>query len=290
MRNSIHSLVCPLLISAALASTAGAAAPNLLINGNFTTVTNNMTATGSTFGQFGDDTNSTLATGSVLTVGNWATQGYNFVYSAATVDQGKQTSGANANQPSEAPDQGSTNGSAGDTYMYGLNNGGLKAFSTSLFTGNFLAADAQYETGSITQAVSGLTVGATYNLSFFWGGAQQQGTNFTMGTTENWTVNLGSNTSTSYTTPTVTVANKDFSGWQTQTHSFVASAQSETLSFLAGGTPTGQPPFVLLGGVSLSQVPEPSSWMIFLGLGAVLTTVGIVRRRRLAVDGEALDS
>jgi hypothetical protein len=46
------------------------------------------------------------------------------------------------------------------------------------------------------------------------------------------------------------------------------------LSFLANGTPQGEPPFAVLDGVSLDIVPEPSSVATMfagvLGLGVIL--------------------
>ena len=58
----------------------------------------------------------------------------------------------------------------------------------------------------------------------------------------------------------VTVASHSSTAWVTQTLYFTATATTQILSFLAVGTPTGEPPFALLGGVSLDAVPEPSSW------------------------------
>jgi hypothetical protein len=50
----------------------------------------------------------------------------------------------------------------------------------------------------------------------------------------------------------------DFWPWNLQTMDFVASASTEMLQFMAVGSPSGEPPVVLLAGVSLSPVPEPA--------------------------------
>ena len=278
MKHSLRALSYPLLCSVVL--TQSAAAANLLLNGNFTGITNTVAGNTYTYGQFGN--NSGTATGSVLTVNNWDTAGYNFVYTPGVVDQGTTAGGAKAGIAKEAPGQATVNG-YGNQYLWGTNNGGVNAWpTTNPFSGNFIGADGAYETGAITQTVTGLTTGQVYALNFYWAAAQQE--SYTSATTENWKVMLGSD---AQTTPTFSLASKGFSGWMNQTMNFTASGTSETLSFLAQGTPTGQPPFVALGGVSLNQVPEPSSWALFGILGGGLTTVGVLRRRRQAhVDAD----
>ena len=223
------------------------------------------------YGQFG------TGSGSTLTLANWTTTGYNFLYAPNTADAGT-TNGANSGQPNEAPGQYNASNGYGSTYMLGSNNGGASTLpATDPAGGNFIAADGAYEVGAVSQTINGLTVGNAYVLNFYWAAAQQQ--SYTGATTENWAVSLGSQT---FTTPTYNLPSKSFSGWMSQSFTYTATGTSETLSFLAGGTPSGQPPFSLLGGVSLALVPEPSAWVLLVGCGAVATVLGVIRRRRLA--------
>jgi hypothetical protein len=91
-------------------------------------------------------------------------------------------------------------------------------------------------------------------------------------------VDLG--TAPAQTTNTVPLASNGFSGWMSTTMYFVATSSTEVLSFLATGTPTGQPPFALLADVSVTNAPEPAALMIFLSGLAALAVV--VQRRRQA--------
>jgi hypothetical protein len=67
--------------------------------------------------------------------------------------------------------------------------------------------------------------------------------------------------------------------WQTQTMNFTATAASEVLEFIAMGTPNGQPPFVLLDGVSLQSIPEPTAFGL-IGLGLLAIPIANRLRRK----------
>jgi hypothetical protein len=252
------------------------ATANLVQDGTFTGVTYSGALPLTTvFGQFGTDTGATPASGSTLTVANWSTGGYNFVYAPGTIDTGTNANGANAGSPNEAPGQFNAANGYGNTYIAGIHNGGVSTITAPPGGGNIVAGDGAYEIGAITQTITGLTVGQTYVLKFEWGGAQQQ--SFTGATTEAWTVSLGAQ---NFTTTAVSVPTNGFSGWMQQTFYYKATATTETLSFLAVGTPTGEPPFSLLADVDLEVVPDFSNWMVFAGFGAVCVLFETFRRRR----------
>ena len=139
--------------------------------------------------------------------------------------------------------------------------------------GNFVALDGDTGfNGYLTQTISGLTVGKAYKLSFYWAGTQLS--NRSGDTTERLEVGFGPD---SFTTATIGGPTHYFAGWFGVDHTFVASSTSQVLSFLSIGTPNGLPPVALLDGVSLSAVPEASTWaMLIAGFGLV----GAAARRR----------
>ena len=164
-------------------------------------------------------------------------------------------------------------GSVPNPHDYGPSANG---FTVSPDGGYFFGADAAYANAPISQSIGGLTAGETYELTFFYAGAQfvdAMGAN-----NEGWQVTFGSE---SQSTATLNNASMGFTGWQTASMSFTASSATQTLSFLATGGPNGLPPFALLDGVSLSTpnnppnpVPEPSTLAI-VAVGAL----GLIARR-----------
>ena len=230
--------------------TAASASPNLVTNGDFEQTTM-MDAQG----------NFTPEQMTTTNVTGWSTSGYNFVFGAGT-----------------ASTVGST-GVYGPTYIWsGSAVAGGPVLSQSPTGGNFVGADGAFGVGAITQTLSGLMAGANYAVSFWWAGAQQSGYNGT--TTEQWQVGLGNQTQS---TAVVTDPSNGFTGWMQQTFIFQATGSSEVLSFLAAGTPGGEPPFSLLDGVSATQVPEPAS-MALSAFGAGLILLVMFRCRRLSVE------
>lgn len=192
--------------------------------------------------------------------------GYNFIFSGATAT----STGAN--------------GDSGNVTLWGPGSGVNNGFVASPTGGNFIGADGAYQVARISQQISGLIVGQSYSLTFNWAGAQQK--NFDGATTESWKFGL-TDEGLSSQTAILNDASHGFTGWQTQTYNFVASKASDTLYFLAAGTPSGQPPFSLLDSVSLtgafvSAAPEASTWeMLILGFGIV--GFSLRKRRRSAV-------
>ncbi len=147
--------------------------------------------------------------------------------------------------------------------------------------GNFVEADAAptYR-GVIYQSVTGLTIGQVYSVSFYQAAGQQSG--FTGPTTEQWLVGLGTTLALSESSTQASTLIKLPSGgvapWQAQSLDFTASAVTEVLSFLANGTPDGEPPIAFLDGVSMNAVPEPST-MLLTGIG--LISMIAIRARKL---------
>ncbi|HEY0207323.1 MAG TPA: PEP-CTERM sorting domain-containing protein [Acetobacteraceae bacterium] len=213
---------------------APASAGPVIINGGFEVLSPSVT--GST--EFGARYAGQVVTG-------WTTTGYNYVFTPGTADTSGAANEYNQHLKLWGPGDGSSNG--------------LTAASPA--GGNFLGADGPYYPGPIQQAVTGLDVGSVATISFYWAGAQQYG--YDGPTTEAWQVSLGNET---HVTPVLRNANHGFTGWQQQTLSFVVTSATEVLSFLAIGTPAGVPPFALLDGVTVSEVPEPSS-LVLLGMG-----------------------
>jgi hypothetical protein len=142
--------------------------------------------------------------------------------------------------------------------------------------GKFLALDGDPGfNGAVTQMINGLTVGATYTLTFDWAAAQYA--DRSGDTTEKLQVNFGGD---SFTTTTLNNSSHGFNGWYSVSQTFTASSTSQLLSFLSIGTPSGLPPVALLDSVSLQgAVPEAATWGMFIcGFGLI----GAAARRRRA--------
>lgn len=230
-----------------------------LVNGNFSQalIGSSTTPTAAIAAEFGSTNNGFTP---AQTLVGWTTAGYNYVFLPGTVD----TTGS-AGQYSQY---------SGNVTLWGPANGGTNASLLPLSSptgGDYIGADGAYEVSAITQTVTGLIAGQRVAVSFAWAGAQQSG--YTGPTTDEWTVSLGtvSGSNPSQSTSVVSLPTEGATAWMTQTFTFMATSSSEVLSFLATGTPTGQPPFALLANVSVTNVPEPASWAVLLsGVGALV--------------------
>lgn len=117
----------------------------------------------------------------------------------------------------------------------------------------FLGGDGAYAAGTVSQIVSGLTVGEQYDLSFVWAAAQFTDvldTPYQAG----WKIQFGSEVTD---TETVSVSSRGFADWRAFSHVFTASSAVQTLTFLATGGPAGAPPFSLLDSVVLQSTNDP---------------------------------
>ena len=260
MATKLAALIIPVLTL-----TLGAAVPVRagLINGSFESFTNSTTGLPSQLSNSG--------TGGYTSLTGWTigANTYGFLMAPGTADKGGSYSPQFNNYFS----------------IWGSNNGGSVTLpASSPDGGNFLALDAAsgYRGNGISQTLTGLTAGQTYAVTFDWASGQQHG--YTGTTTESVQVGFGSQTQT---TSVVTNVSQGFTPWQQQTFYFTADGVSDTLNFLAVGTPSGLPPVVLLDGVSFSNVsqvnpsnvavPEPGS-LALVGVGLVVTAA--VRRFR----------
>jgi hypothetical protein len=255
-------LALPLPALAIGASSAFAQAPTF-VNGNFSQALISGQARAAIAAEFGSPNNGFVPAQQLV---GWTTAGYNFVF---------------------LPNMDDTTGSVGQNgalKLWGPADNGINASLLPLSSpvgGNFIAADGAYEVSAITQMIGNLTKGEDVAVSFAWAGAQQAG--FTGPTTDEWTVSLGVVTpkNLSQSTTAVALPTEGATAWMNQTFTFVATGSSELLSFLATGTPTGQPPFALLADVSVQNVPEPASvGVVAVGLAGLIVAT---RRRRASV-------
>jgi len=179
---------------------------------------------------------------------------------------------------------------------------GLQPTVTSPPIGSvFLGIDPSYlnntsGTGwSIAQIVTGLIPGATYALTFNMGAGQQNG--FSGATTDTWMVGLSTGTggcptstvatcepntgtTTSGSSQTLDLPSGGFSGWASAEVNLIATAANEVLWFFAeANTVNGQPPFLLLDGVSMT-VPEPPAYgVLIVGLLGLLGARRFYRKK-----------
>ncbi len=237
-----------------------ALAVNLVQNGGFNQ--NNATAASAYLGNTNND----------VTVNGWTfgafngagptngDNGYNFLVSDGTALFTNMAAQGNA------PYGGlSLYGSSGQT------------ISSADGSGWFIAADAWFGNESISQTLTGLTVGQQYTVNFYQAHGQQTG--FVGNETMTWQVGFGGNTQNS--TAMNVISQSPVTPWTPQSMTFTADGTSQVLSFLASGS-TDVPPFALLSGVSVEAVatsggtaiPEPEEYVgTLIGMGFAGTLI-----------------
>jgi hypothetical protein len=152
---------------------------------------------------------------------------------------------------------------------------------TSPDGGNFVFSDGDYHNSAINQTITGLAPGGTYVLGFWEALAQDTEPPITVPgpVTGQWQVTFG--TSTQYGAfMTGNGITNTISPWTHQSMTFTANSATEVLSFLSVGS--GDPPLVLLDGVSLERTPEPATLALFAIAAVLLGGKYVMRRRALA--------
>ena len=243
-----------------------ASANNLVLNGDFQSFTGGYTSGG--VSGIPSQLNDT-GTGGYTKLDNWTVGPGSsgllaFLMSPTTADTtGSRDIRFNNNFALHGPGNGSNNG------LTGSSNGGY-----------YVALDASstYRGSGISQAISGMTAGHQYVVSFEWAAAQQS--TYHGPTTEQLEVSLGNS---HQMTSLVNNPDAGFQPWTKQSFTFTYDGVHNILNFLSLGGPDGLPPFVLLDGVSLeaAPVPEPGSMALSL-LGIAGLGLAAWRRRRLA--------
>lgn len=294
MRTKLLALWAALLVCAVVAPLQAA---NLVLNGDFEMLS--MTS--------GNAAHSTIignGTNGLPTATNWRSSnvgsgaGYNFVMVNNPTYQGTPLSLTGADDRfDDAYTNGAAGGAGGAAFsLWGPDSGSNNGLTNSPVGGNFLAADGSYLNRPVEQTITGLVVGQTYYLSFYWAAAQQRGL---LGSTkEAWVICIGTceyrapntgvfegltffdadpgntdiadprpnnrgsydplDTSLIFKTDVVTNPERGFTPWKFESFEFTATASTTTLSLLAYGTPIGQPPFSLIDGISIdTPVPAP---------------------------------
>jgi hypothetical protein len=265
-------------------------AGNLVTNGsfedNFGAGQFNQTLPGTAGGQNGSAPGTTASGWTVTGTNSSYPEGYAFIFGNANsftttnAGVGPTSQYGNPGGPATLPLWGSSaDGSPAGNYFYGV--------------------DSTFQPSALSQAISGLTVGDEYTLTFDYAAAQQY--LYSGYTTDQWVVTLGSQTIAM--TPTIDLTSNGFSGWLTESVTFTYEGDGPNpnlLTFVDNGMggcnssfldcainnpgASGSPPFSLLDGVSLTAVPEPSTWAMMLLGFAGLGYAGMRNRRRPAIS------
>jgi hypothetical protein len=156
----------------------------------------------------------------------------------------------------------------------GYQNG--NGFKGSPDGGYFYAADGHPSfRGYLSQDITGLTIGQVYDLSFDYAHGQEACPQCNGPTSQSWYVSFGSE---QFETDFVDVPEHGFVDWQSTTHSFTATATTQTLTFWS--VANGLPPMGLLDSVTLTAQPAAAPGPLpLVGLGATLALSRRLRKR-----------
>lgn len=232
-----------LAVAAVFLAATSAQATNLVQNGNFTSWTRHTIPNSQDVG---------LLDGEV-TANGWTSGGYNFVMV-----------NGNDNDPRNDFNMWTAANSAGANTWDG----------NAAHTGDFVAMDGKFDTGPLSQTITGLKVGEKYTLYFSYGFGQQE--RFSNATVQSLAAYM--NNAKIWDSGDTNVCNHCFTGWSDAHVSFTATGTSEVLKFLATGDQP-VPPFAVLSDVSIPGAPEPAAWALMtLGVAAL---GGAARRRRV---------
>lgn len=178
-------------------------------------------------------------------------------------------------------------------------NGNTLSFAGLTAPTKFVYMDAEpgQQVYAITQTISGLKAGNKYSLAFL---SNYFTENNSAGDSAAWVANLGG--SIEFASPNGTYSSfkggdtestlptniptgaggynvPNGTGWFAQNLTLTASSSSEALTFIATGT--GFPPFAAITDISLTAVPEPSTWLMML---AGIFGLGFMARRRRSIS------
>jgi hypothetical protein len=250
-------ILCAGLVAETVPAQAGSLT-DLVTNGSFTSYTNSSGQANTSEG-FQPGYNGTITGWSNNSNGGGT--GYNFLFLQSTNGTAAADNGAYGNSGYLGLWDSKTN-SATNTWD-GNGPGG---------SGNFIAMDGDYNTGAITQTLTGLTKGTVYAITFEYAFGQQN--SYTGPTVQDLLVSLGSH---SQAVPQYSLPSKGFSGWMSETFYLQADGTSDVLSFLAIGN-VQLPPFALISDISAYYAPEPASTAVLV-MGLAGVTVAARRRR-----------
>jgi hypothetical protein len=136
----------------------------------------------------------------------------------------------------------------------------------------------RFNVGGITQVVSGLQVGTSYELSFY---SMSNHTSLSPGAVQRWLVTFGMPSQNGDETQAGLSTSASSPIWAKSTMTFTATAAVQALTFAAEFLPGSYPEILNLDGVTLTAMPVPevsSQWLLAAGL-AGLGALKLRRRR-----------